>query len=111
MSQASVAGALLAAATLAAFSTRVVAQAEAGHWVSIGPEGGTVLALAVDPSSPSTVYAGCYSSGGGGGIFKTVNGGASWAPSGLSGARIRQNGIGKWNRGQPCASCIIGSPQ
>jgi hypothetical protein len=58
MSQASVARTLLAAAVLAALSTRAVAQTGASHWVSLGPEGGTVRALAVDPRSPSTIYAG-----------------------------------------------------
>ncbi len=33
-----------------------------------------VLSLAIDPATPSTVYAGT-----GGGVFKTTNGGASWA--------------------------------
>src|ERR1700693_5884192 len=83
MFQASVARTLLAAAILAALSTRVVAQTGASHWVSIGPEGGTVLALAVDPRSPSTIYAACD-----GGIFKSVNDGSSWAPTGLGGPRI-----------------------
>lgn len=68
---------------LAAFSTRAVAQTGASHWVSIGPEGGTVLALAVDPRSPSTIYAGCN-----GGIFKSENGGSSWAPTGLGGPKV-----------------------
>src|ERR1700674_201296 len=83
MSQASVARILLAAAMLAAFSTRAVAQTGASHWVSIGPEGGTVRALAIDPGSPATIYAGCN-----GDIFKSVNGGSSWAPTGLGGPKV-----------------------
>jgi photosystem II stability/assembly factor-like uncharacterized protein len=35
----------------------------------------SVRALAIDPTAPSTIYAGV---GGGGGLFKTTNGGASW---------------------------------
>ena len=34
-------------------------------WTSIGPEGGVILALAIDPTTPSTLYAGTY----GGGVF------------------------------------------
>ena len=36
---------------------------------------GAVLALALDPSNSATLYAGT----GGGGVFKTINGAASWA--------------------------------
>src|ERR1051326_7366313 len=43
-------------------------------WTSIGPEGGSVQSLAVDPRNPSTVYAAAPASG----IFKTTDGGASW---------------------------------
>src|SRR5678815_1934026 len=47
-----------------------------------GPPAGTVKALAIDPSTPATVYAGTYS----GGVFKSTDGGASWSAinSGLS---------------------------
>lgn len=43
-------------------------------WTPLGPPGGRVLALVGDPSAPDTLYAGVY----GGGVFKTVNAGASW---------------------------------
>jgi hypothetical protein len=46
MSQASVGRTLLAAAMIAALSARAIAQTGASHWVSIGPQGGTVLTLA-----------------------------------------------------------------
>ena len=39
-----------------------------------GPPGGNVQALAVDPSTPATLYAVAA----GAGIFKSTNGGASW---------------------------------
>ena len=45
-------------------------------WTSIGPEGGRVQALAIDPKEPSTVYAASI-----GGIFKTTDAGASWKPA------------------------------
>lgn len=38
----------------------------------------TVWALAVDPSSPRTVYAGTWSAG----VFKSTDGGLSWRPAG-----------------------------
>ena len=44
------------------------------QWVSIGPEGGPINALAIDPQTPDTLYAGTE----GGAIFKSTNGGASW---------------------------------
>jgi photosystem II stability/assembly factor-like uncharacterized protein len=58
-----------------------------GRWVSIGPRlitsgpsgfraNGRVTAIAIDPTSPSTVYVGAFHSG----VWKTSDGGASWAP-------------------------------
>jgi photosystem II stability/assembly factor-like uncharacterized protein/surface antigen len=44
------------------------------QWVSIGPEGGPVEVLAIDPQTPSILYAGTF----GGGIFKSTNGGTNW---------------------------------
>ncbi len=48
--------------------------ARAGVWVSRGPYGGAVRALAVAPTFPPSVYAGTN-----GGVFKTTDGGASWS--------------------------------
>jgi hypothetical protein len=42
-------------------------------WVSIGPGGGPVWALAINPQTPDTLYAGTY-----GGVFKSTNGGTNW---------------------------------
>src|SRR5439155_1757938 len=55
--------------------TLLLATPSRAGWVSHGPEGGTVTALAVDSASPSTVYAGTF----GGGVFKTTDGGGSWS--------------------------------
>src|SRR6266542_3100797 len=52
-----------------------VASAGVNAWTSSGPDGGIVNALAVDPVTPATVYAGTN----GGGVFKSGNGGGSWA--------------------------------
>ena len=49
--------------------------AGANQWTRVGPEGGQVLRLAVDPRTPSTVYART----GGGELFKTADAGASWS--------------------------------
>jgi len=51
-------------------------------WTSNGPEGGDILALAIDPQTPATLYAGTWR----GGVFKSANGGGSWsaANSGLT---------------------------
>jgi len=48
--------------------------AEAAPWASNGPIGGNATAIAFDPSSPATVYAGTN----GGGFFKSADGGANW---------------------------------
>ena len=54
---------------------------------STGLSNMTVLSLAVDPSNPETVYAGT----GGSGVFRSLNGGASWEaiPTGLAKADVR----------------------
>src|SRR5262249_30832496 len=57
-------------------------------------------ALAIDPSTPTTLYAGVddtpiyddsgASTPGHGGVFKSLDGGATWTPSGLDGAAVTQ---------------------
>jgi hypothetical protein len=43
-------------------------------WKNIGPEGGEIYALSVDPHNPRTLYVAT----GSGGAFKSLDGGASW---------------------------------
>src|SRR5690242_18576511 len=43
-------------------------------WTSLGPEGGTVTTVAVDPQNSGTVYAAS-----GARLFKSGNGGVSWS--------------------------------
>jgi len=58
--------------------------AEVGQWVSLGPTRinaglgacGRLTAIAIDPTSPSTMYVGAP----GAGVWKTTDGGASWRP-------------------------------
>src|SRR6187402_335598 len=47
-----------------------------GAWTSHGPYGGLSYALAIDPQTPTTIYAGTY----GGGVFKSLDSGAHWFP-------------------------------
>jgi photosystem II stability/assembly factor-like uncharacterized protein len=49
-----------------------------GQWRRAGLEGLSVTAIAVDPSNPSILYAGTSLSG----LWKSVDGGATWAASG-----------------------------
>src|SRR5262249_59752951 len=49
-------------------------------WTTHGPNGGRVNAIAVDPTTPSTVYAGTD----GGGFFKSLEGGDTWSTAGGS---------------------------
>jgi Fibronectin type III domain/Repeat of unknown function (DUF346) len=72
---------------------RAAAQAVGGSWTSLGPRpitapaqvnafiygnvSGRVTSLAVDPTLPTTVYAGTA----GGGVWKTTDSGANWAPT------------------------------
>jgi hypothetical protein len=43
------------------------------QWTNIGPDGGSVYALAIDPQNALTVYAST-----GRGLFKSTDGGDSW---------------------------------
>jgi len=47
------------------------------RWTPIGPEGGGILSLAADPDAPGILYAGTL----GGGVWKSLDGGGSWAPT------------------------------
>ena len=51
-----------------------VAHAGLNQWTPRGPEGGSVVDLAVDPSNTSVVYASAYIAG----IFKSTDGAATW---------------------------------
>ncbi len=55
-------------------------------WVSNGPYGARVAALAIDPASPQTLYA----AAGQAGVFKSTNGGQQWraANSGLTNTSV-----------------------
>ncbi len=50
------------------------AQAGVNQWSAIGPNGGYIRALAIDPATPSTIYAGTEY----GGVFKSIDSGANW---------------------------------
>jgi hypothetical protein len=46
-----------------------------GVWTSVGPYGGRIRALAIDPTTPATLYAGTD----GGGVSKSTDAGGTWA--------------------------------
>jgi photosystem II stability/assembly factor-like uncharacterized protein len=66
------------------FTLALAALASISHaeWVAIGPDGGIVNALALDPQNPATLYALPYEYPDNPRVFKTVNGGASWTDVG-----------------------------
>ena len=61
----------------AAFTPNVTSAPVDNAWTSVGPEGGTVRALVIDPTNHATVYAGTISNG----VFKSIDGGRTWASS------------------------------
>src|SRR5262245_3676207 len=63
------------AAALLCLVTPSIAHAGVNVWTSNGPGGGSINALAIDTTSPDTLYA----STGGNEVFKSTNGGASWS--------------------------------
>ncbi len=46
------------------------------RWTSLGPDGGTIKTLAIDPQHTRTMYAGTWA-----GVFKTTDGAVSWMPA------------------------------
>src|SRR3989442_1489791 len=56
-------------------TSSMTAEGGINSWTSTnGPNGGSIRALAVDPVTPATLYAGT----GGGGVFKSTDGGGGW---------------------------------
>ena len=53
------------------------------NWVAIGPDGGNIVALGLDPQQPATLYALPYEYPDGPRVFKTTSGGAAWTTVGL----------------------------
>jgi hypothetical protein len=66
--------ALTAAAALCALAPL---HAGTNRWTSIGPNGGSVTAVLIDPANPAVVYAGTYLAG----VFKSIDGGGTWQPA------------------------------
>lgn len=67
----------IAGLCLAALYPASPATAGVNVWTPIGPDGGTVQALAADPQQANILYAGTT-----GGLFKSTDGGTSWSWSG-----------------------------
>ncbi|MEW5878580.1 MAG: hypothetical protein AB1751_10990 [Acidobacteriota bacterium] len=76
------------------------------QWKPLGPFGGVVTAVAVDPWNPQVVFAGTEN----GGIFKSVDGGRSWRPSssGLEAGNIRGLVFDPENPGVMYAATVAG---
>jgi photosystem II stability/assembly factor-like uncharacterized protein len=70
----------LALAAAASAAAAAAAPPLSGTWQPIGPSGGRISALAVDPHRPATIYAGTY----GGGLYRSDDFGQSWSARGLS---------------------------
>jgi photosystem II stability/assembly factor-like uncharacterized protein len=66
------------------------ALAASGRWSLLGPDGGTVTTLAVDPLNPRIVYAGTRD---GEGVFKSRDGGETWSPSGEGLPKLPGSGV------------------
>ncbi|HEY3180325.1 MAG TPA: hypothetical protein VGL25_15770 [Casimicrobiaceae bacterium] len=71
---------------LAIALTDTTALAGMNRWTAIGPDGAEVVALLIDPLTPSTAFAGTSRSG----VLKTTDSGATWATanSGLPTANV-----------------------
>ena len=79
-------GAVIAVLTVLGlpFARQAAAADTADAWTPLGPNGGTVSALAIDPQNVDTVYAGTREAG----VYRSTNGGRSWQPAGLDGGIV-----------------------
>jgi hypothetical protein len=68
----------LACAVLVVTSAQL-ARAGTNLWTTHGPDGGPVLTLAIDPSTPSTLYAGTL----GAGVFKSTDSSGTWSAASI----------------------------
>jgi len=66
-------GALIASLALGVGLAAPPAAAGTDRWTTDGPQGGATVSIVIDPSDPSTLYAGAF-----GGIFKSTDGGRTW---------------------------------
>ena len=64
----------------------VTVWAGSNEWTSLGPKGGSVGALAIDPLNSKIMYVGTS----GGGLFKSIDAGMNWTPAntGVQGANV-----------------------
>jgi hypothetical protein len=69
--------AALAFSSLAALLLPCTVMAGTDRWTPIGPDGGGVSALAINPNTPSTLYAGTNTAG----VFKSTDRGSTWSPA------------------------------
>jgi photosystem II stability/assembly factor-like uncharacterized protein len=80
--------AVLAGLLLTVFLPRPAA-AGIDRWTRVGPSTGLVLSLAAAPSRPSTIYASLAV----GGLFRSLDGGASWSFAGKHDSLLTQHSV------------------
>jgi photosystem II stability/assembly factor-like uncharacterized protein len=66
-----------------ALALLALASVSLADWVAIGPDGGNIMALALDPQQPATLYALPYEYPNGPRVFKTTTAGGTWSAVGL----------------------------
>jgi hypothetical protein len=69
---------LAAGLIVAALSRPGLAGAGINSWTISGPHAAGVISLAIDPTTPTTLYTASDR------VFKTTDGGASWTPTALN---------------------------
>lgn len=67
---------LLTVVTLVLAAGSSTACADTNVWTSLGPDGGNVFAIAMNPQDANTLFAATNA-----GVFKTTDGGMSWNPA------------------------------
>jgi hypothetical protein len=73
---------LITLLVLSGASQASIVSAGLGVWTSLGPEHAAILSLAIDPATPTTIYAGNV------GVLKSTNSGGSWINTGPANSAV-----------------------
>ena len=89
-----------------------IALADDGEWTHLGLEDTYVKSIVIDPFHPDTIFVGTsrvFMDSAVGGVFKSIDGGASWEITGLAGVSVLELAMNSKNPNIIYAACSAGS--
>ena len=89
-----------------------IALADDGEWTHLGLEDTYVKSIVIDPFHPDTIFVGTsrvFMDSAVGGVFKSIDGGASWEITGLAGVSVLELAMNPKNPNTIYTACSAGS--